>query len=146
MGTENKQEKGHGVESVCLWLIFGVIVVLSPLICVVLYETILGAEFKYADYAQDVLLIILSLYCNLINLFVDRQKKILKTIRWVVGIILSIAALLCGVVFFTVHVHGVNLNDVFYEKIYISLAVVTVGCAIIGSIIEAISNCKKKES
>lgn len=143
MSTDNKQRDNHVIDSVFLWLIFGVILVITPPAYVILYEKILGADFTYLEYAPDALLVMLSLYCNLMNLFVDRQKRIFRALRWIFGIILFAASAGCWGLFFIIRFSMVSLDDVFLEKLYVSLFIVIVGCAIIGSLIEGISNCKK---
>lgn len=144
MATENvcKDNSNHAIDSIMRWIVFGIIIVVAPPLLNVWYRIIVGFYIDFIEYIPDMLLVMLSVSCNLLNTCVDGEKRIARWLRWILGIVLVGISFFCWGLFFAVRIVSISewySNDYYMNfaknLFYISSGVV-LGCAIIGIVIE----------
>ncbi len=117
---ENKTiEKNAFIDSIMLWILFGVLLSAIPTIFTVLYKLIVGLTFSYQDCIPDVLLVVLAVCCNFINLCLD--LKISYLFRWILCTIMSIIILFCWGMYLTVYFLPDILKKVFHLELDLSV-------------------------
>lgn len=140
MGTENviKRSNNQPVDNIMRWLLFGIFLVVAPPLFNVWYKIIIGFDIDFIEYIPDMLLAMLSVCCNLLNTFVDSDKRISRLLRWIFGILLGSISLGCWGFFFIIRFSIPQnwLTNSFAETLFYFCTGVILSCALTGIIIE----------
>lgn len=146
----NDDNNKYGIDCAMRWILFGVLIVVGPPLATVFYRLIVGMEVDFVEYLPDMLLVVLSVCCNLINNCVDREKRVSYIWRWILCIVFGLIAVGCWGLFFVIRFNSrITSGDLFKytaEKIfYYSIGLLFV-CAFIGVLIEVHTWRYKKKS
>lgn len=156
MEKYNIKNKNYIIDNIMKWLIFGIFIVVAPPFFNCLYRIIVRYNINYYEILPDVLLMVLSICCNLINITIDSKKNISRLMRWIICSILAVISLGCWGLYFLIYFSDIILkilninidklsktvssktlisNEISCTIIYTSIFIVLI-CAIIGLIIE----------
>ena len=134
--TENEKKKA--INSVMCWLLFGIIFVTAPSLFHYAYRSIVGFNDNLADYLPDLLLVVASVCCNLINIVVDSEKSVKHLLRWIISICFGLIGIACWLLYALcrfVDDFGVD------NKFIIDFAPNALGVSVIIIIINAVIGC-----
>lgn len=141
----NKRNK---INNIMRWLIFGILIVVTPPLFNVWLRIIIGFNVNFIEYIPDILIVLLSVCCNMINTYVDGEKSVSYIERWIVGIIMGIISIGCWGLFFVVRIFSNYINqDVLCKVAEYSFDFATfviIACVILGIRIE-INTANSKE-
>lgn len=153
MGAESNsnQNRKYAIDNIMRWLLFGIFLVVAPPLFNVWFKIIVGFDVNFIEYIPDMLLVMLSVCCNLINTCIDSDKKIAHCLRWILGVSLGIISMGCWGLFLAIrfsHTQEWYINnyykDLASKLFYFSSGVILV-CAAIGSLIEWYTVYKTKK-
>lgn len=153
MGKYTIKHKKYIANSILRWLLFTIILVAFPPVLNCLYRTIIGRYVNYYEVLPDVLLIVVSICCNLIGACFDGDKQINLFLRWLCGFIFSVISIGCWGLYLIIYfskeilhkfnfdklkdIESINLfDDNMSKKLFDIFMIIIILCALIGSIIE----------
>lgn len=136
------------INCIMRWILFGVIIVVAPPLCNVIFRMVVGLNVDFVEYVPDMLLVVLSVCCNLINTCTDEEKRIAHILRWIFCIILGTISVFCWGLFFIVRFNISIISKTSFKIMsknlfYISLIII-ISCVIIGIIIEIYTGQRNK--
>lgn len=133
-----EQKSKYIVDCVMRWIFLGILIVAVPPVGSCMYKIIVGFKINYIEYAPDALLVVVSVCCNLLNMIIDREKKINYIIRWAAGSILGIIGFLSLGLFWVIRTpKEILLSKETCKYIYWFSLVILVLCFWVGIIIES---------
>lgn len=136
MDVENKN---IAIDNIMRWVLFGVLIVVAPPLFTCWFKIITGVNVNFVEYTPDMLLALLSVCCNLINTTIDSSKKVLRVLRWILGIILGIISIGCWGLFFVLRFNFKPIENDIARLLFYWTSGIIAGCTIIGIIIEGCS-------
>ena len=127
----------HLIDGIMRWFLFCVFLVAGPPLLHGWYKIIVGLTFNYVECVPDMLLVVLSVCCNLINICIDSEKKIAYILRWIFGIIFGTISFGCWGLFIAIRFLKENIiSDNIAHGLFLFSTVIILICSFVAIIIE----------
>lgn len=146
---KSRSKYEYSINCIMRWIIFGVLIVVAPPLCNVLFRIVVRLKVDFVEYIPDILLAVLSVCCNLLNTCVDREKRMAYLLRWIIGVVLGMISLACWGLFFAIRFNNDFITKdafgIWAERIFYMASGIIIVCTLIGIGIEIYTwRCSKK--
>lgn len=127
----SSEEKNDLIDDIMKWLLFGVLLTISPPFFYYLYRIIVGFQINYRKIVPDVMLVILALSLSLLNMCIDYKKIMQRLVWWIGCCFFSLISVFCWGIYI-LHQFGIKAdtkNDslIFYISIAVTAIYVILG-------------------